>query len=282
MVKEKYSSSLMLFQTFISACPSLAAKATPELVKVGATTEEMDWPLIRYSMSLMGRIGMSYHSYKQINEINELAVEEIVKQKEQPVGTVSSMPNQLLLINYFESLVDQIHKTMETIGIINLFLFPIDWENLTKEEWRHLNSFNYQRKLILLKKLTFGENYDNIMTTLDWFDELRDIRDNSNHTMSGLPVSDTDVNGRIVPMYYVHICLGRGDAKNGVVQYPIKGRTEHYFIQFQSCLEKIGRCYVEHLDQDKKFHMPIFNGENMSVQELCLREFLETDKYVLR
>jgi hypothetical protein len=256
-------------------------RPTKEHLKAGIVTEDMDFPLFRYNLSLKGRINMVNNSFQNIKVYNEESIKEVIESKSKPVGSSLSSQNQFALIQSFESFVDQVHKTMETIGSINLFIFPIPWDDLTSNEWRNIGSFNYQRKMILAEELSFGADYRQIMANMDWFDELRDLRDNSNHSMSGLPVHEIGENKEPILLYYVHICLGRPNAKTGVIQYPIVDKTEQYYREFHLFLERIGQYYLKTIDPDKRVQLPFLKDGKMTFIELSINEFLRSENLVI-
>ena len=273
--REMTASSLSLFGNFIGACSYMIQKPTAEHLRAGIATEEMDFPLFRYGLSLEGRISMADFSYQHIKETNEGAIEEIVQSKKKKVGEPLPSHNQFALISYFESFIDQVHKTLETIATMNLFIYPIQWNELSNNDWRNISSFNYQRKRIINGELSFGTEYEHVMAEMDWFDELRDIRDNANHSMSGLPVHGTDNDMHPILVYYVHICLGRLDARVGVKQFPIIEKTELFYRGFHSSLDKIGQCYLQTIDREKKIPIPVFKDGKVSFTELNFNEFIK-------
>lgn len=122
-MSKREESPFKLFTMFVRGYKGISPMRTDEQKKRGAPAGPMDWPLLRYAISLESRVPIAAYIIDQIEIWNEKSVEEAINVREQGVGS-----NQagMVLVYYFESLADQIYKTMETIAKINLFMFSIE------------------------------------------------------------------------------------------------------------------------------------------------------------
>ena len=258
-------SQISVFAKFCVASKHVSWPRTENQKRTGAPAGQMEWPMLRYILSLEHRITCVNYSLERVKEAEALAAEEIKEITRWGIGTYDP---SLILVYYYESLVDQIYKAMENVAKVNLFLYD------SKQAPPH--DFQRQMRSIANAKLGFSKSYDRIMKEdMDWYKDVLRIRENSNHYSIGMGVFKRDDNGKPI-LQYLNYEISRREANrgnDGKIESNILDSAKELGARFNSCMGAIGSAWLEEVDPTKRCAIPFLYPDRMETRMLSLEEY---------
>lgn len=184
-------SKLDLFLIFIAADKRYLSQFMGESKRRGIVEGELDFPLLRYIISLQNRLRMLTILRNDIHNLNKEAKEEMKRTQEKGSGINEK---GLILTIYYESFLNQIYNIMENLAKINLFMFDANPSV----------SPHFSNQMTAIKKgnLNFYPDYDKLIKNeMDWYKQVHQIRSNVNHYMVGLNVFGRADDEEWIPQY---------------------------------------------------------------------------------
>lgn len=258
-------SEMNLFLMFVKADERVAPQRTDNQRRVGAPAGPMDWPLMRYCMSLEWRIANVKYAMVEVVKWNDRSVEEMERISRKGSGTY--MPTRIL-VYHFESLVDQIFKTMENIAKVNLFLF----ESKSNPPHDFLGQMERAKK----DALQFNESYSRVMKNqMEWYEDVPRIRNNSSHYVSGTGVFEYGDDGKPVPVYQSYEISERKENRSGStkIKFRILPTVQKWRNELLSCIDSIGRAWLEELDDEMACLIPYIYPDRTEFRKISLRDY---------
>jgi hypothetical protein len=225
----------------------------------------MDWPLLRYAWSLEHRIKCVAYSFEGVERAEVLAAAEIEKTSKLGSGSYDPI---LILVYYYESLVDQIYKSMENVAKVNMFLYD------SKQAPPH--DFQEQRQNIAKGKLNFSISYDRIMKeSMGWYGDVLRIRHNSNHYAIGTGAYKRDDDGKPI-LQYLNYEISERRANRGTtgrIENNILDSAKGLWTRFNSCVNAIGSAWLEEVDPTIRCEISFLFPDRAEMRKVNLDEY---------
>jgi hypothetical protein len=176
-----------------------------------------------------------------------LCLEEFIKQvpffeKENEIlekeGFVQGVQSTLLVIKY-ETYLNSIYSLLENISYIVFMLYG--------NKYPLPRTFNTQ-KTRLLKDRTIDPGYSSILDSLTWYDEIRAIRAEFTHFLSGLLVYYS----KDTPGYLIKPQSARGGTPPKIEVRDIISHAKALLSNLYGFLEQFGNHFLNLIDKDAK------------------------------
>lgn len=146
---------------------------------------------------------------------------------------------RLMVVVKYETFLNSIYSLMENIAQITCLIYPK----------KSLPRRFHDQKVRLLKDKAIDPTYSAILDNLDWYDEVRAIRSESTHFLSGLSVSYEPS----VPGYFNKPKSGRqGTPINNIEVYNVISHSESIKRSLDSYLESFGMHFLNVIDKDAR------------------------------
>jgi hypothetical protein len=255
---------MSLFKVFCGATKKVSPSRTEGQRKAGAPAGPMDWPMLRYIMSLELRTKCVNYSLRRVESANVLAAEEIEETNKQGMGTYDPF---LILVYYYESLVDQIYKAMENVAKVNIFLY---------DSKHPPHTFEDQMTKIRNGILKLSESYDRVMMDkMDWYREIPPIRNNSNHYIIGTGVYKRDDKGTPILQYLYYEISERKEnrGETGKIEKDILDSARSLCTRFNSCMDDICSAWLQEVDPTEACTIPFIYSDRIETRRISLGEY---------
>jgi len=168
--------------------------------------------------------------------INQIHNYEKENEELEEKGIVIGIQNHLLIVKY-ETYLNSIYSLLESFAKIVMHIY-----NKLNLAW----NFHRQLEYFTKKNRDVDKEYTKALESLTWYDEVRRIRDESNHFLSGLIINYQED----TPGYLISLKSGRKDTPKKI---EIADIVEHV-TQIQKGLyqffEDCGRLFLEKIDKD--------------------------------
>ena len=152
-------------------------------------------------------------------------------------GYVDGHSTFILVVKY-ETFLNSIYGLMENIAFVVRQLFP---------KYKLPYMFHAQKDRFH-KDRTIDEQYADILDSLEWYDEIRVMRAEFTHFLSGILVSFQTG----VPGYMNKISSKRKDTQERIEKKDISEHAEHILEQLISFLRRSGEYFLNYIDKDVK------------------------------
>ncbi|TKJ17464.1 hypothetical protein CEE44_02925 [Candidatus Woesearchaeota archaeon B3_Woes] len=148
---------------------------------------------IRLFWSLYDKLHIHNYFLSQLDNYFEIVKKEFNEWDRK--GSLSNK-NNIILLAYFESLLNNVYSIMENVAKITVPFFLPKY-NLKRGFRKQRNWFKKNSNLPVCKEYS-----DYLIKNLDWYDKLNTIRSEPTHFLSGLITFDKDENGIYIPKYF--------------------------------------------------------------------------------
>lgn len=261
-------SNLDLFFIFIKGDYRTSSKYIES--KNGLPISELDFPLLRYAMSLKERIQRLQIIHSKVIETHDDVIREI--QHVDEIGHGSNIKSSELNI-YYETILNEIYSIMENVARINLFMFD--------DSYNIPHRFTEQVKKIKSSELSLHLKYNKIISEeMEWYIEVNTIRNNTNHFLTGQAVFSR-LDGKIpLPQYLNYNMSNRKLQENCDfrIEKNILESTQVFFDNTMKTLNKIAEIYIERMDKDVPCHIPFFIGDQIEIWALSYNNYVKGEK----
>lgn len=213
------------------------------LTKFAHVINKKDVGYIRLYWSIGEKVSIHNYFLSQLNHYFRIVKEEINEWDRKGIKTTESHTK---LLGYFEAILNNAYSIMETIAKITLPFFSKN--NVPRGFHKQLIWFEKKENRLI------DEEYSNYLREFcGWYDELREVRSEPAHFLSGLIVFEKDKNGVYTPKYFNKIKSERdkkvfkGDSINLELEFAHK-----IGIEIRKFLEFYGKHFVSKLDPNEE------------------------------
>lgn len=166
----------------------------------------------------------------------------------------------LRLKGYYEAYLNAIYSFFENIS---RFTKPFFNKSLPE-------NFYSQRKRFI-EDPTLDEEYSSLMESLEWCDEIHNIRSESTHFLSGLVTSNQNTQG-----YWNEPQSMREGTPQKIDIVSIKDHVENIQKSLLDFIDKYGKIFIEKIEGDAPIHQICqFQKGLIGVRVITLNEFLK-------
>lgn len=179
-------------------------------------------------------------------------------------GYVNGIGRLMIVVKY-ETLLNSIYSLMETIAKLVCLIYPK----------KSLPQRFHDQKDRFLKDKTVDPTYSAILEKMDWDDEVRAIRAEATHYLSGLSVSYEPS----VPGYFNKPKSRRKETPNSNIEIKdVISHSEAIMKNLDSYLESFGSHFLNVIDRDARVFQPcgITYGGRIAGKTLSYRASCKT------
>jgi hypothetical protein len=210
----------------------------------------------RWSGALRLKVEKMHTAYEDVlRQIPIWQADHVLMQKR---GIGSSKEGNILALRY-ETFLHSVYSLCETLSRVTVRFYP----TLS-------HSFREQKNELLGKKNSVDPQYAKILESVGWFDEVRAIRSEATHFLSG--IITISKNGE--PGYFNTPKNKREGSLQEISKESIEKHISEIYQNVATFLTQFGDHFIQKIDSSKKIAKPcLLNGEKfMGAREFTLND----------